>query len=324
VRLVGVELGGVLVEVDLAAGTLTDFGAERISRDGIPLVIGPDWVVASSAGRTRVIRSDGTESTLDLGDRRRTLHVPGTEWFWRVDLTSPRAPSSPRATLVGIDGEPMGPTIDLPADTWPAFVDPATGGLVVGNTPRNFAITPDGPEYLGVGDILGITAELLVAYDCDEAFVCSLVRTDRATGEATLVPPDPEPIESYRWQPTLGWGGPSDSALSPDGRWLAVIGSTFRSTVAGIVDVESGRFVELSRDTFPATVAWAPDSRWVFTVAAGEVTAYDTVTGERFPAFTDPVQWLELGGRPHLEPATEVGAEGATLLSASPEEAVEG
>jgi hypothetical protein len=324
VRLVGVELGGELVEADLATGTLTDFRVDRIVGDGRPLVIGADWVVASSTtGNSRIIRSDGTESPIDLGDSWQVLHLPGTELFWRIPRGEPED-GSLVLTLVDLDGEPVGPELDLPLNTWPMLVDPASGGLVVGNVSRNYTVTPDCVEYLGLGSIIGISTDVLVTYDCDAALVCSLFRTDRATGTTTAIPADPDLDEPYQWGSTVGWGSTDPGSLSPDGRWVTVIGSSWRNSVAGIVELETGRFVELSRLSSPPAVVWSPDGRWVFSLD-DVVTAYDTITGDRFPVFNDAVQWTQLGVRP-LVPieSPDVGAEGATLLSASAEEPVEG
>jgi hypothetical protein len=319
VRLVGVELGGILVEADLATGTLTDYRADRVNDDGSPLVIGPDWVISSSFGRTLTIRSDGTTAPIDLGDSWQVLHLPDTELFWRVPSGGP-LDEGLVLTMVGLDGERVGPELELPFNTWPMMVDPASGGVVVGNVSRNYTVTPDGVEYLGVGAIIGITDDVLVTYDCDEALACSLFRTDRATGSIAAVPPDADLDEPYQWGSASGWGGTDQRSVSPDGRWVAVVGSSWRTSVAGIVELETGRFVELTRLSSPPAVAWSPDSRWAFTLDDQVVTAYDTVTGDRFPVFTDVVRWVRLGARP-LVPATDArdhGSEGATLLRVVP------
>jgi hypothetical protein len=318
VRLVGVELGGQLVEVDLASGTLTDFRANRLVSNGNPLAIGPDWVASTASnGRVRLIRSDGTDTTVDLGgDYWRLLQVPGTELFWRG--------SGGVLELVDLGGEPVGRTIELPLNSWPYLVDPASGGVVIFAASRSYVVTPDAVEQLATGEIIGMNDQIVVTYDCDEVLVCSLYRTDRATGEAVAVPPDPGLDEPYQWGSMAGWGGAEPGTLSPDGRWVAVIGSSWRAAVAGIVELESGRFVELSQLSSPPTVAWSPDGRWAFTLDGQAVAAYDTSTGERFPVFTDGVQWIQLGARPLVVESPDVGSEGGTLLSAAPEEPVEG
>lgn len=325
VRLVGVELGGHLVEVDLASGTLTDFWVDPLVADGNPLVIGPDWVAVTSNGRARVIRSDGTDTPVDVGDHWRLLNVPGTELFWRTSFGGTSAPGG-AFELVDLDGEPVGPTIELPAGSWPALVDPVSGGIVVVAAGNSYAVTPDAVRQLATGDIVGITDAILVTYDCDEALVCSLYRVDRTTGEVVPVPPDRDLSERYHWGSMAGWGSTESASLSPDERWVTVIGSSWRSSVAGIVELETGRFVELSQLSSPPAVAWSPDGRWAFTLDERIVTAYDTFTGERFPVFTDVVQWIQLGARP-LAPAGPEGAaggsKGATLLSAAAEETVE-
>jgi hypothetical protein len=269
---------------------------------------------------TRVIWSDGSETTVDVGEPWRPLNVPGTDLFWRTPFDDP-PDDGYVLTLVDITGEPVGPRITLPINTWPYLIDPASGGVIVANVSRSYAITPDGPEYLGVGEILGITDDQIVLYDCDEQLVCSLHRTDRATGEVTIVPPDPEIASSIRWSSTAGWGGAIASSISADGRWIAVVGNSWRSSVAGIIDLETGRFVELSRESYPPTVVFSPDSRYAFTVDNQVLVAFDTVTGERFEVFDDSTQWLAVGVRP-VVPTTD--PDGAPPTSAPAEEAVEG
>lgn len=329
VRLVGVEIGGALVEVDLAAGTFTDFETNRLTADGSPLIVGPDWVVGSWSGRTHVIRSDGTDSDpgASLGDLWSLLHVPGTELFWRTSESSNGVTAT--LELVDLDGEPMGPSIDLPINTWPYLVDPGTGGVVVAAAGRQYVVTPDTVVPLGAGEIVGITPGLVVAYDCDDALVCSLYRTDRATGERAPVPSDPELDPAYHWQTMAGWGGSRTDAVSPDGRWVAVIGSSWRTSVAGIVELATGRFVELAQLMAPPSIAWSPDGRFAFTLDDQQVMAYDTITGDLFPAFTGVPEWYQLGVRPPTNTSTGAAPEGAastgaTLLSVSPEQAVEG
>ena len=324
VRLVGVELGGHLVEVDLASGTLTDFRVNRLVSDGNPLVIGPDWVATTSNGGVRLIRSDGTDTTVDVGgDYWRLLQVPDTELFWRSSLGDWSTPGG-TLDLVDLEGEPVGPTIELPLNAWPYLVDPASGGVVILAAGRSYAVTPDSVEQIATGEIIGMNDEVVVTYDCDAVLVCSLYRTDRATGEAVAIPPDPGLDEPYQWGSMAGWGGAATGTLSPDGGWVAVIGSSWRASVAGIVDLETGRFVELTQLSAPPTVAWSPDSRWAFTLDDQVVTAYDAITGDRFPVFTSAVQWIQLGARPLVVESPDVGSEGATLLSAVPEEPVEG
>lgn len=322
VRLVGVELGGVLVEADLAAGTLTEYrGAERFSSDGNPLVVGDDWVVGSWYGGSRVVMADGSTRPIDLGDAWQVLNVPDTDSFWRVPAFGPDTDTF-ELELVDLAGEPVGPTLELPPSTWPSLVDPRTGGVVVGGVSRNFVIHPGGVEYLGIGAIVGIDDRTVVTYDCDESFVCSLYVTDRRTDVATPVPIDPGLDESFQWMAISGWGYGSASSLSPDGRWVGVVGSSWRSNVAGIVELATGRFVPLAGDSYPVTIGWSPDSRFAFVLDAQVPTVHDTVTGETFPVFADRTQWVLLGLRPPVE--ADPAANGSTLLSVAPEEPIEG
>lgn len=322
-QLVGVELGGRLVEADLGAGALTDFGADRIVSDGNPLVVGTDWVVASpSNGRARVIWSDGGESALALGDYWRLLPVPGADRFWRGSFGPPTIGIG-AFELVDLAGTPLGPVIEMPANSWPVLVDPRTGGVAVAVAGRSYVVLDEGVEHLADGQIVNLSEDVVVAYGCDEALVCSLSRTDRTTGEVTVVPPDPTLDEPLRWDSVADWGG-ADSSISPDGRWSAVIGSSWRSSVSGIVELASGRFVELTEISAPPTVVWSPDSRWAFYVDDLVPMAYDTVTDDRFPVFADLVQWIQLGARPSGDRAGGRSADGPTLLSAAPHEPIEG
>lgn len=323
IRLVGVSILGRLAEVDLANGTVTDYPVERLSNDGRPLVVGDDWVLATSYGRIMVVRSDGTASRLDLGDsfdRNSWLeihHVPGTDLFWAEVSGVPR--DGGRHRLVDIDGAPAGPELEVPITAWVQAVDPRSGGLVVNNMARNYVITPDGVDYLGAGAIVGINRDVIVTYDCDESLVCSLYVTDRDSGGPRPLLDDLE-LNGYQWYPFSVPGG----AVSPDGRWVAVFGATgMLPPTAGIVEVDTGRYVEvLSTVEAPPSVVWSTDGRFAFFADRTIPTAYDTVTGERFPLFTETVQWNQLGARPSQQAGSGTGA--GTLLSVATEEPIEG
>lgn len=323
IRLVGVSVLGRLAEVDLANGTVIDYPVERLSNDGRPLVVGDDWVLATSYGRIMVVRSDGTASRLDLGDsfdRNSWLeihHVPGTDLFWAEVSGLPR--DGGRHRLVDIDGASAGPELEVPVTAWVQAVDPRSGGLVVNNMARNYVITPDGVDYLGVGTIVGINRELIVTHDCDEHLVCSLYLTDRDTGGTRPLFDDPE-LNRYQWYPFSGPVG----AMSPDGRWVAVFGATgMLPPTAGIVEVDTGRYVEvLSTVEAPPSVVWSADGRFAFFADRTIPTAYDTATGERFSLFTETVRWNQLGVRPSPQAGSGTGA--GTLLSVAREEPIEG
>lgn len=310
IRLVGAELGGVLVEADLAAGTLTDFGFRRIASDGSGLTVGPDWVLAGSNRPSRVLWSDGSETEVDIGEGWRPLHVPGTDMFWRTPFSEPIGEQGLVLSLVDVEGEPVGPEIELPLNAWPYLVDPATGGVIVANVARNYAITPDGAEYLGLGELIGVSESTVVMYDCDEAFVCSLHRTERATGEVTVVPADAELSEELRWSSLAGWGPGVAPTISADGRWLSVFGQSWHTSVVGIIELDTGRFVELTSGPYSPSVVWSPDSRYAFTLDGQRPMAYDTVTDDRFEVFTDGTQWVQIGARPASSAPAEEPVEG--------------
>lgn len=316
VRLVGVEAGGALVEVDLATGMLIDHHIGRVSVDNSGLIVGPDWVVLGGGGSTaRVAWSDGSESRITLGDAWRPLHVPGTETFWRTPNNGP-GPDGMVLSLVDLAGEEVGPTIELPPQAWPSSVDPGTGGLVVSGYGRSYAFTPEGVEYLGVGNVVAIVADTVVLFDCDEMYECGLHRVDRATGERTPVPLDPLFVGEAPLVPAYYYGMPG--AVSPDGRWVSVMGSGWDRNVAGITELETGRFVEFGDTDWPPSVSWSPDGRYAFSIGNLTVTVYDTVTDELFPVFTDSVRWSRVGVRPGI--SKDVSPEDASPA----EEPVEG
>ena len=322
VRLVGVELDGTLVEVDVEAATFTSYSGTQILADGSPFIVGPDWVVGGWNGQNRLVRSDGTAVTVSLGDPWTLLHVPGTDLFWRTAYGI----GGPNGTLdlVDLTGERVGPSIDLPPNTWPFVVDPASGGVVVSAAGRYYVVTPDTVEQLATGEIVGMSAEIIVSYDCDAALVCALHRIDRADGGSAPIPSDPDVDPAYTWQTIVGWGGGRTAAVSPDGRWVSVVGSSWSSSVVGIIELASGRFVQLAPLASPPVVVWSPDGRFAFTLDGQRVMAYDTDTGETFPAFTGVASWMQLGVRPPDPPRDRAAPSGATLLSVSAEEAVEG
>ena len=87
-------------------------------------------------------------------------------------------------------------------------------------------------------------------------------RIDRASGEATAVPPDPSLAEPYQWMAMTGWGGGSHDTMSPDGRWVVL-----RWGYNGYPDCDGTsdlRFMDLHAPDPLTTLLWTllPPAGW--------------------------------------------------------------
>lgn len=299
VRLVGLRYDARLVEFDLAAGTATERSIPASSGfDAGLMVAGDDWVLLprNDSSRMRVLRDDGTETEFEAGDQWSLLPIAGTDEFWRagnqqgfeVGLTYER---------VNIDGEVLGPPIDMPWRSWAIAADP-NGGVVTTYGGKIYRVDESGATQLATGDLLGISTGVLVVRDCDERLQCGLFVVDRATGERAAVPPDPSFGAEARYESLVSWGPSRRSFVSPDDRSLVVAAFDDSSVQLGLVDLETGMLTRLGDAYFGNAVEWSPDGRFLFVIVSGVISVVDRATGDTFPVAAEEQTWNGFAVRP--------------------------
>ena len=307
--LIGFEQQHVLAELDLARHTVIrrDFGPSS-SNPG-SMTVGADWVVVSGDMASTVVHDDGSFEPVDLGESWELLLRAGTDRFWRPRESNGWGPET-LFEQVDLTGRPTGAAIELPANSRPSGSDPA-GGLVVEAAGDLYSVDESSVSHLGSGDLIGISNDVTVTWDCDEQLRCGLYVTDRLSGDVRRVDVDMAGgglIESLN-----NWTESSSRTISPDGSLCAVMQVSEDELGLTLIDLASGATYDLGARSFLPVVAYSPDDRFVFLLAnvdsesnggwgwgwggEGDLFAYDRQTGDLFPVLSEPVEWHAISTR---------------------------
>jgi WD40 repeat protein len=110
--------------------------------------------------------------------------------------------------------------------------------------------------------------------------MCSNVVISAATGVARTLPGPASYADPWPWRDLPG-------VASPDGTWAAVVVTNNPGTKAwlDLVSLSSGAVlrvpVPVARDSSSRSLAWSPDSRWLFVVTAdGGLAIVNARTGQ--------------------------------------------
>ena len=297
--LVGLDNSNALVELDLAAGTITTQKIGWAGGEPGALIAGTDWIILNnpSSGTSLLLRDDGRSQPVDIGYGWQPLWIADTDRFWRGSETQSW---DARATFeeVDITGTPTGVAVELPAGTWPMFAD-ADGGLVVLAAGKNYSVHESSIDLIGAGDLLGLSSDLSVLRDCDAQLQCGIRVTDRRTGEVRPLPTDPTAGEAPLLQGPYGWGATSTNSISPDGGLCVVIVQTSQNSTLGLVDLRTGALAELGSNLYAPAVVWSADGRFAFFLDGQGLSAYDRQSAEVFPVLQDSARWTSLASRPN-------------------------
>jgi len=190
---------------------------------------------------------------------------PVPDELWAMDADG-RALSS-----IGLDGGLTGRSIRLPAadQWWPVAADGA-GSVIVRGIGGDYVARPDGLHRISTGNVVAVGRTGWLAVECDARARCATVAIDRRTG-------------ARRHLGVAPVGSRSDGLIAPDGSFAVVYAFNRSSVAIHLVDLASGADhrldVALSPDVPVAgTLAWSPDSRWLFAISGGQVVAIDLRT----------------------------------------------
>jgi hypothetical protein len=208
--------------------------------------------------------------------------IPGEEWF---------IGDSQQITLVGPTGNATGTS--FAAFTWPQSPPSATSDgrgyvLLLSNSGRLYDATPAGLRPVGVL-LVAVGPTNWLGLSCQHGR-CNDVVVNPATGDRRPLPGAPLDVVTWPWPAELG-------VVSPDGSVAAVtVASRPQGEALDLVNLNTGRTTTvpvLIGTSDSRTLAWSPDSRWLFALAAdGELLAVrlndGTVhsLGVRLPAFS--------------------------------------
>lgn len=259
-----------LLDIDIDSRVYT-------GRPGLPFESGAPLDVLPGPGAVTVTSWDGAGAFLagDAGDvvvidalspggPLLPGPVPGTAWRF-----ADSAGSATSLEVVDVAGERVGPVVEF--DQFVSVMADANGALLV-DAPGGVYLA-DGTSVVRQtsGELVAAGAATLYARECDEVFVCEVVRIDRATGERST-PPVAElanvPSTSNR---SFGSTGAS---VSPDGDVLLVQTSA-NSLGWSMIDVAAGTVLGVPGPAVSSPVVWSDDSRYAVYLSGERLRVFD-------------------------------------------------
>jgi hypothetical protein len=273
-----------VVAIQLASGTITTTQVPALASNNpqVAFLVGPHQAVIRSYDQVPgYLVPDGAPARPLAGalaaDEPGPLlpgPAPGQAW-----VLAPAAAGRPSQTLdlVTLDGRPAGTSVRLPpAGAVPATAIPDGRGdvLVLTTDSGIYDAGPSGYRHVS-GGLLAVGPARWLEVTC-QGHACRNVVVNPATGAATALAGSP-PRAAFAW-PTLG-------VTAPDGSFAAVaIAGRDDAVLLRIVDLRTGAIttadVRLGPTPGYQTMAWSPDSDWLFVITAeGRLMAVDPRTG---------------------------------------------
>jgi hypothetical protein len=266
---------GWVVRIQFASGRITQTAVPPVLSSGpVSFVVGPHQAIIRPLDFVPgYLVPDGRPAHLlpgALGSGGTVIPgpQPGTAWVQAgFQVTS--------MPLVRMDGTKVGVFLRLPSGG-PRLAIPDGRGYAlvgVGDPAGLYDVRPGGFHRIaGMLAAVGPTRWLIV--DCHSGHRCSNVVVDQAGGARHILPgPSAEP-ES----------GAAPGVIAPDGSAAAVMRVSGDQVTLHLLNLMSGADQQISvpldeESAADQTLAWSPDSRWLFIVAAhGELAAVNART----------------------------------------------
>jgi hypothetical protein len=306
-RLLGVTAGWNLFGWGSSQVVRIQFARGRITRTVVPPVLstGPvSFVVGPSQAIIRPLDLVPGYAVLD-GQPARALRgalnnggvtVPGPD-PGRVWVLLPQADGGRALVpLVRLDGSRTGEAIALPAGGPWLMTSDGRGYLLQFGGSTVYDARPGGLRQV-TGAVAAVGPDRWLTVECGGQHRCSNVVTDPASGTRRVLPGLPaEPA-------------PVPGVIAPNGSAAAV----FRDTGAGnpaleLLNLVSGAYHRLAvpldqLSVSPQTLAWSPDSQWLFAVAAyGKLLAINARTQRAYSlgAAIPPISQIAIRNAPRL------------------------
>lgn len=284
--ILGVRTGWELFGLDRSGVVAVQFSRGRITRTALPapesggpvsVIVEPGMVIVRPLDNVPgYVVPDGQPArqlTGVLSHGALLLPGPATAQAW--DIRNGHAIS-----LVGARGRPLRARLAATPSQFPAqsgMADGRGGVLMVGVGGREYdagpgILRPVGALVVAVGpvDWLGLS--------CDQRGACQNVVITAATGARRQLPGPTFSGLTWPWLDPAG-------AVAPDGSTAAVlVNGTYGTTVLDLINLTSGAEtavqVPVASHASGQTLAWSPDSRWLFVITAtGHLDAVNPVTG---------------------------------------------
>jgi hypothetical protein len=283
-RLLGVRASWELFGYAPGRVVRIQFASGRITQTAVPPVLSSGPVTFVVGPHEAIIRPLDFVPGYLVPDGRPARPLPGALGHGGTVIPGPQSGTAwvqagfqvASLPLVRMDGTETGVSLRLPpGGPWQAISDGRGGVLVgVGNPGGMYDVRPGGfHRVTGMLAAVGPTRWLIV--DCHAGHRCSNVIVDPATGARHTLPgPSAAPTP-----------GAAPGVIAPDGSAAAIVRASGDRVTLHLLNLVSGSDQEIavSLDEESAdgqTLAWSPDSRWLFVVAAhGELAAVDARTG---------------------------------------------
>ncbi len=285
-RLLGVRAGwelfgygdGRLVRIQFASGRITQTAVPVQSGGPVSLVVGPheaiirplDYVPGYLVPDGRPARP--LSGPLANGGIAIPGPQPGTAWV----QAGSQATSMP---LVRMDGTETGVSVRLPQGrgSSQAFSDGRGGVLVIDYSETGGTwddVRPGGYQPIA-GTLAAVGPTRWLVVDCHAGHRCSNAVVDPATGARHTLPGSSAELQS----------GAAPGVIAPDGSAAAIAAASGDQVSLHLINLVSGSDQQVSvplngESAAGQTLAWSPDSRWLFVVTAqGKLAVVDARTG---------------------------------------------
>jgi hypothetical protein len=270
-----------LVAIDLARGqiTTTVLPAEVTGAPQVSFLVGPhEAIIQSGTGsEPGYVIPDGAPARPlagRLGGVGPLLPGPKSGEAWQYSWSA----GSPVMTLVTLTGRPAGPAIALTPPHHPAPGMPAADGqggvLLLGSPDEVLDAWPDRRDQVN-GQVIAVGPTRWLLVSCRDAARCRNLVYDPRSGALRALPGPAVADAAYIWPP--------DGVVSPDGAAAAVIDTGTAPPTIRLINLVTGTdspiFVPFPRDARSQSMAWSPDSRWLFLADNGRLLAVNAGTG---------------------------------------------
>ncbi len=275
-ELFGLDQNGV-VSIQLASGHIVSTTLPPALGSGpVSFIVGPDVAIVRPLDNVPgyYIRDGDPAQPLTGILAKGGLLLPGPTSAQAWDS----AGSSNSLVLVGTDGQPTSTRITLPNPGWPsqsAMSDGRGDVLVASDSGSQYDA---GPHFLRLVGVLlsAVGPTRWLAMDCPSGHCRNVVFNPKTGTERTLPGP---PVHLLTW-PWPAYPG----SVAPDGQTAAVVADSGNGhVVLEELNLTTGTVTRLavpvSENTSSQTMAWSPDSKWLFVAAAnGSLLAVRTHT----------------------------------------------
>jgi hypothetical protein len=198
---------------------------------------------------------------------------PGQEW------DTAAGPNT--LVLIGASGRPTSTRIELPNLNWPSesAMSDGRGDVLVANdmSPGQYDASPHRLRPVAVL-LTAVGPSRWLGMTC-KAGHCKNVVVNPLTGSQQKLPGPPVPLRTWPWPAFPG-------SVAPDGLTAAVVAGSGTAQVAlEQINLVSGAVkpiaVPVDQNASSQTMAWSPDSQWLFVLAAsGKLLAVNVRTGK--------------------------------------------